>query len=651
MNFFERQEDARRKSFLLLIQFVVAVALIILAVNFATWLLLSFHAHNLPGFWQWTHTSAFWIIAAVTAGIILIGSLRQYLKLRTGGDAVALMAGARPLDPETRDEKERRFINVVEEMSIAAGVAMPRLYIMDREESINAFVAGHRPDQAVMAVTRGALEQLSRDELQGVVGHEFSHIVNGDMSLNLRLMAVLAGILALGQLGEFLLRSARHSSRSRDRRSSGGIILLWGLCLVIVGYVGLFLSRLIKAAISRQREYLADAASVQFTRNPQGLAGALYRIKNAPLGSLLTATSHAEDVNHICFGETLKLRFSSLLASHPPLDERIKAIDPLYLRRVLARQKRAQQEDQQQASSSQTIPSLASGLNASGDSLSSPFLSQTSTYAAPLAAAPLDTLGLILDQHHRYARQLLSRWPDELRQWVRQPASAKALIAALLVLETDNRDRDRAVSWLRSLADELDMDVSLLDQALSMLPSLGKESRLPIVELCLGSLKGLLVAERVRFVDKMVELAGLDGRHRLFEFILISLLRRQLAADAARAPQVRFHSFRPVLEDISRLLAVLARQSANSLEEFRTLHAEAMRSYGQAEANTPPRCTLAELDASFRRLAQLSPLLKQPVLQSCADLILKDGRVAPEEYELLRATAELLDCPLPPLAR
>src|SRR3954464_4154797 len=261
----------------------------------------------------------------MTAGAIFVVSLIHIARLGGGGAAVAAMAGARPLASNTTDPLERRLVNIVEEMAIASGVRVPQVYVMDNESGINAFAAGWDVSGAVVAVTRGALETLNRDELQGVVGHEFSHILNGDMRLNIRMLGVLAGIVFIGSVGAFGMRSAGEAD---DIRAAAALFVI-GLSLFIVGYVGLFFGRLIKAAVSRQREYLADASSVQFTRNPDGIAGALDQIRGSPRRALISARC-AEDFSHMFFGESLRQRFGGLLATHPSLDARIARVNPRF---------------------------------------------------------------------------------------------------------------------------------------------------------------------------------------------------------------------------------------------------------------------------------------------------------------------------------
>jgi Zn-dependent protease with chaperone function len=334
--FFERQTTAKRNTTLLVFLFALAVTLIALAVCVIGYLVTRSDTTSLP-FHQWLLSYHGLMTAAAVVLLITGASAIRWFDLAGGGERVARMVNARLLDPSSQDTDERRFRNIVEEMAIASGVPVPQLYIMDNETAINAFVAGYSPNEAVMVVTHGALTQLTRDELQGVIGHEFSHILNGDMRINVRLIALLAGILAIGQIGFFLLYSSshRHSFRSSGRNDARGAILIIAIALAGIGYLGVFCGRLIQAAVSRERERLADASSVQFTRNPEGIGGALYKI--GLKSGYLEHTRHASDMNHMCFGESTKMAFSRLLGSHPPVDERIEAIQPGLLTRLRSR--------------------------------------------------------------------------------------------------------------------------------------------------------------------------------------------------------------------------------------------------------------------------------------------------------------------------
>ncbi|HET8645656.1 MAG TPA: M48 family metallopeptidase, partial [Vicinamibacteria bacterium] len=305
MNFFESQDSARRRTRHLVFLFVLAVAAIVVsvwaAVGIAAQAAAAKMETELP--WNpWALESLGWV-AAVTLVIVLTGSLYKTFALRSGGPAVARLLGARPLNPNTDDLKERRLMNVVEEMAIASGMAVPSVYVLDGEKGINAFAAGFAPADTVVAVTRGTLDYLSRDELQGVIGHELSHALNGDTRIKLKLMGVLHGILVIAILGRILVRVTSDTGRSRSRDSKGDpriVIILFGLALLAIGYVGVFFGRLIKAAVSRQRELLADAAAVQFTRNPSGIAGALKKIGALAAGSKVE-NARAEEASHLFF--------------------------------------------------------------------------------------------------------------------------------------------------------------------------------------------------------------------------------------------------------------------------------------------------------------------------------------------------------------
>ncbi len=646
MNFFERQDQTRRKSALLLLYFVVAVVLIVLAVNLIVWLALDGVTAPPQSLQQWLGSQTFWPASLITLAVILVGSLGRFLRLRSGGDAVARMVGATPINLQTNDPRVRQFINVVEEMAIAAGVVMPRLYVMEQESAINAFVAGYQPNQAILAVTRGALEQLDREELQGVVGHEFSHILNGDMRLNVHLIAVLAGILAIGQVGRFLLRSTRGSA-SRSRKNSGAPALaLGGLGLMLVGYIGLFFGRLIKASVSRQREYLADASAVQFTRNPQGLASALYRIQELTSGSYLTATLHAEDLNHMCFGEATKLNFQALFASHPPLADRIRSIDPTFMPKARSRRNQERRQAQPTAASETDTLATASPLVMAA----APLSATTGGKSTQTAASTLvEQVGGVQPAHYEYAVRLHQRWPAALHALTHSPTGATLVVAAVLMTDLREGEQARSLDLLRQRAPELNLMLAEIDSAVALVAQQGLASRLPLVEISLASLKQFGPDERTKVLALVEDLIRLDQRYTLFEFLVATLLRRQLAVGAGQAKRALVHSFAPVLADIQRVMALLAQCGSDNRADAERSYGQAMRNFTHEPQALPARCSLSDLNRALGRLARLTPLLKAPLLQACADVVLQDGEIRPAEYELLRGIAEVLECPLPPL--
>ncbi|HOG94489.1 MAG TPA: M48 family metallopeptidase, partial [Opitutaceae bacterium] len=330
MDFFEAQASAKRRTSRLMLLFILAVIGVIAACYLAALIVVA-RIRPMPGTWLVWDGSLFGGVSLVVCLITGGAMLFKWLQLRAGGSVIAEMVGGRRVDPQSTDLAEQRLLNIVEEMSIASGVPMPAVYLLDDEGGLNAFAAGLTTSDAVVAVTRGSLEKLSRDELQGVVAHEFSHILNGDMRLNVRLTAVLFGILVIGLMGrgllEVMLRSGAVRTRGKGKSGGPGVFIIVGIAMLVIGYVGYFFGRLIQAAISRQREYLADAAAVQFTRNPLGVSGALKKIGGYSLGSRLDSAAAAQ-IGHFFFAQSFRAGFTQLWATHPPLEERIRTIDP-----------------------------------------------------------------------------------------------------------------------------------------------------------------------------------------------------------------------------------------------------------------------------------------------------------------------------------
>lgn len=323
VNFFEHQQQAKRNTGLLVVLFLVAFILIIGFVAVVTAAIFGGVAIQQNGEYQFSWQPIAWVVVIVGGGI-LTAMLVKWLSLKPGGHVVAESLGGVRIEPNATDPLERRILNVVEEMAIAANMPVPAVYLLPNEANINAFAAGYESKDAVIGLTRGAVETFSREQLQAVVAHEFSHILNGDMRLNIRLIAALAGILLIAHVGRIFLHSARFSSSRR--RGNGNALPLVGLALFIIGYIGVFFGNIIKAAVSRQREYLADAAAVQFTRNPEALSGALQQIGAREYGSKI-GHANADETAHLFFGQALSSWFT-LMATHPPLDKRIKRIQP-----------------------------------------------------------------------------------------------------------------------------------------------------------------------------------------------------------------------------------------------------------------------------------------------------------------------------------
>ncbi len=638
MNFFKRQAEARRYTTLLVFYLLIAVVLIVAAVNVVVYIAVAAGSPQPPGLSTWKDSPWWPMVTAGTLLVIVIGSLVRFLGLRGGGSAVAELMSARPVSVDTRDPLERRFVNVVEEMSIASGTPVPDLYVMDREKGINAFVAGYRPTEAVMVVTRGALETLSRDELQGVVGHEFSHVLNGDMRINVRLIAILAGILTLGMLGRVMMRSLGRSSGIRSSSSGRGgqaqlVAFGLGLGLFVIGYIGLFFGRLIKAAVSRQREFLADASSVQFTRNPSGIAGALWKIKTHVEGALLSS-AHAEETSHMCFGQNIKMSFSRLMATHPPIDERIRRVDRHFEVKQAAARTRPQVA---------TVPGHARSETAMG------FAPSGAEAVVAGSSSVADSVGNPTPEHVDYAAAFHRSIPEALLDAVHAPRDAPFVVYALLLGDVAEERTRIARALIRH--ETKASDDTRLTPICDAVGGLDLRYRLPLLDLAAPALRRLPGAERRAVIKISEKLVRIDRKVTLFEFVLLTLLKKQLKPGRSAAEGIRYRRFAPVLPEIRILLTLMSRTGARSPSQAEEAYTRAMRSFTKIHLPQADEayCRLDSMESVLTKLSGLSPLLKGSLISACADCVLHDGKITLEEAELLRAVAEALDCPMPPL--
>jgi len=629
-DFFENQDRAHKNTGRLVVLFALAVCGIVAMLYGLAVVVLGY-----PGQDPYTGTMvgslAWWnpeLLGQVTLAALVIvggGSLYKVAQLRGGGRTVAEHLGGRLLHVETGDVLERRLLNVVEEMAIASGTATPPVYLLDEERGINAFAAGFSPDDAVIAVTRGCLEQLSRDELQGVVAHEFSHVLNGDMRLNIRLIGVVHGILLIGIIGYFLLRSAAFSGRSRrsgDRGNSGAALLVLGLGLVVVGFLGTLLGNLIKASVSRQREFLADASAVQFTRDPNGIAGALKKIGGLAEGSRVEHPN-APEASHMFFSRGIVSGISSLFSTHPPLIERIRRLDPAFEGGL-----------------------AEGGATARGDAVGA----ISGLVEADAVGAAIDQIGVTSPAHLRYAADLIAGLPAPVVRAAHEPYGSRALLYALLV----NRDPRSQRTQLEHLAKHADPAVE--DETRRLLPvvvGLEEAVRLPLVDMLIPALRQLSPPQYDVFTANVTALIAADRKIDLFEWTLQRILLQHLAPgfEKVKAPRVRYASVDRVAGQCQVVLSALARAGGRSepqaVEAF-ACGADALGVSGLALL-TRERCGLAPLDEALFALSALAPLEKKRLLRACAVAVSADRRVTVSEGELLRAIADSLGCPMPPL--
>ncbi len=667
MDFFEAQARAKKRTNRLVALFVVAV----IGTMAAGYFMAIFALGQMPSRSQrhrgyaaydqedTPRDQSLWqpqVFAAVTLGTLAVvgfASLYKWSEFRAGGAAVAESVGGRRVDSHTTDLSERRLLNVVEEMAIASGVPMPAVYVLDDEPGLNAFAAGLTTSDAVVTVTRGTLEKLNRDELQGVIGHEFSHILNGDMRLNVKLSAILFGILVLGLIGRGLLYSLRYS-RLRGKNSGGIVagIVITGLALLILGYVGYFFGRLIQAAVSRQREFLADASSVQFTRNPAGLTGALKKIGGYALGSSLQTTK-ATSIGHFFFAQAFISNFGGAWATHPPLDERIRAIDPRFDGKFFepATVVDVAHEPWGRAGQPGNVAGFAPGALSEFASRQPPPAPAPARTVAFQPASVLAAAGAITAAQIENAQQLLAGLPGRLRDAARQPAEAAALIYALVV-GTDPVLREKQQQLV---AQQAGPDAGrLLTELLPAVDLVKEEARLPLVQLTLPALHSLDAATLNRFVATLDELVRSDGKMTVFEFALQKMLLHHLeTGQKPHGPGDQIYSFNAVAREIGIVLSALAHISSDdataAAQAFAAGAAQLRLLEGQLALLADTDTNFVQLDAALDKLAGASGPIKQRLLVAAAHVVNADGVVLVAEAELLRAIAATLDVPLPPL--
>jgi len=637
MNFFESQDTAKRNTGKLIFLFALAVLSLIVITNFLVMAVLSFGGAGMTSMAAKTGVHfdpmMFLIIGAIVSSIVLFGSLYKISSLSGGGARIAEMMNGRLLVSGSADPAERRVLNIVEEMAIASGTPVPPVYLME-ESGINAFAAGYSPSDAIVAVTRGTIDTLSRDQLQGVIAHEFSHILHGDMRINIRLIGVLHGIMVLGIIGYHLLRGGAYSRRSKD---SGGIVFV-GLALVIVGFVGTFFGNLIKAAVSRQREYLADASAVQFTRNPDGIGQALMQIARNQDRSYIKNPKSAE-ISHALFEEGQVSALSRLYATHPPLNDRILAILPRWKgdyeesdwdRSVLAAAEQKEKPfEQSRREKATAILTGATGVL--------------------LADAVINQVGNPDGKHLDYADALVRKIPQLFLDAAREPSGARAIIY-FLVLSKDESVRGRQLKVLQSSA-----DIGVFDELQKLYQSVSEiaaQQRLPLVTIALSSMRQLSKNQYQLFRGNFKTLVEIDKKMSLLEWSLQKIVMHSLDAVFGKdeAPYFRKKNLKSCKKSVSVLLSILTHSTVQDgmlNEETFTAGADELKMSLQLIAVS--KIDFDTLNNALDDLADLKLLQKAALLKACVRCITADGKIQAIETELLRAIAATIDCPVPPL--
>ena len=642
-DFWEQQDRARGKSALLIALFLLAVLVTVGAINLAVALIVRWELRSTADWrWLWDARTAAYTTAA-TLAIIAGGTLLKLRELNLGGVAIADMIGGEPVAFNSQTAEERRLLNVVEEMALASGMPTPPVYVMKFEFCINAFAAGNSPNDAVIGVSRGALDKLTRDEMQALVGHEFSHIFNGDMRLNMRVTALLHGLMAVSLAGRALVLC---SLRPRGGAPVGGRMFtpLWlalGLVFWVVGWIGHVCGRAIQAAICRQREYLADASAVQFTRNPGSLAGVL---KKAGWYNSWLRHPYALAANHFLFGDCFGDAAFRLFRTHPRLIRRIRRLEPGFH----GDYRRARDELKYPEPS---IPDL--DVRHEEEFAANVRKKARPTELIPmLAATASQRVGAVGPGELKLVRETRERVPVSLDEAARSPMSAVALVYALAIGEgAELRERQ-----LEVIAEHDSKQMrGTTSQLLGRFGDRDAEARLTLAQISVSALRQLSRTQYATFRDCLQRLVAADRQVSLFEFALEKLVLHRLdpgfdfvqppAEDAPESTLLPRHA--PVL------LSALAHVGRDEEEPIRTAFAagrELLPPDHEYTLKPLNACGLNELNTALDRLNALSNTHKRAFIEACAATVAHDGEIRPAEATLFRAICAALDVPCPPLA-
>jgi Zn-dependent protease with chaperone function len=634
MNFFEQQDIARRNARLLLWSFLAAVLLLILLTNAAVaafmWLSGDYSVYTggggVDGFLSYFSWQRFGLIGLGMGATVAMVALAKTWQLSRGGKTVAEAMGGRRVLSQTDDPAERRCLNVVEELALAATMPVPPVYVLENERGINAFAAGLTPADAVVAVTRGTLEQLRRHELEGVIAHEFSHILNGDMRLNIRLASLLKGITFMSDIGYLLMHSSRRAGGSSRQGDAAALLPLLGLAVWLLGLFGSLAAGFIKAALGRQKEYLADASAVQYTRNPDTIGDALKVIGGYVPGTLVQA-ARAEEMSHIFFGQ-IRHRLWETFATHPPLDQRIRRVDPHWNGQYIKRRVSQYRDD----------PGLGPGVGRASIALAALGAMAAQPAIEPVGLgdnteAPTTSTG---SSHHL---------PPVLVHNSHEPLGASAVVCCLLLhpgADTRRRQLELAanagIPGLGDLVTELEPEVRLLTPP----------QRLPLLELCLPALKSVSPEQYRRFKETVLLLIRADAHTELHEWCLFQLLRHYLDPEfmAVRPSRPRYDSLQKVAFHVRMVLSVLAWEGSGEARAVFRLGANAL-GFNALEILPREQCSVAAFSNGVRQLADCYPLLKPPLLQAMAVAAGSDGRLNAAEREIIASMAAVMDCPVP----
>jgi Zn-dependent protease with chaperone function len=674
MNFFEHQEQAKRQSRRLFVVFAIAVIAIVLMVD----LLVAFgiiylgatqsnmaQFNFLSGDWLQQNAGLMMASTFITSGFIGASSLYKTARLGLGGATVAKDMGGTLITADVRDPLRKRLYNVVEEMCIASGLPMPEVYVLEEEAAINAFAAGTQPSNAIVAVTRGALEQFDRDELQGVIAHEFSHILNGDMRINIRFMGVLFGILIISLIGRTLLRSSRSARFSSSRNNNGAsAIVLMGGALAVIGYIGLTMGRLIKAAVSRQREFLADASAVEFTRQTDGIKMALMKIAAAKNSSVLQA-SDAEEVSHMLFSKGQR-NFANAFATHPPLPERLVALDPQFKEGDIEKlafdlaenAKRVAKKAEQELEREQKASEQAEKDGGVGRALGG--------LGVLLPGAISDAVGNPVMEHIMYAEVLRQHMPQHLLDAAHDQDKDVLHLTLALLLHPEAAQYEKQ---LAILAKQMGADrAAKVREYFLEIQQKNDQFRLPLLDLAFPALKRRSREELQYLRDLIDKIIHTDNKIEPFEYALSRVLASHLAD--VWMPYAQGKAQKKPLQlqaAIQHLFAVVSLEGSHQNDTNEMAYQRGIKFFIEHENTNkllkhfnqdellkyqdPDKNWISTLDQGLLNLDAMPLGIKRVIIEALAIVIGFDDEVSQTESELLRAICSTLHCPMPPILK
>lgn len=649
MNFFEAQQAARRRTGVLLLLFILAIAGLLILSNLFLYEFLSLTrsgelAVNAEELSRVYDSNLSIMLSAAVLLFIILGSVYKLISLAPGGQVVAESLGGIHIPRSSQDPLHRKILNIVEEMAIASGSPVPRVYLLN-ESGINAFAAGWKTTNVVIGITRGALELLNRDELQGVIAHEFSHIFNGDMRLNIRLIAILHGILMIGLTGRMVMRSIRYLGRSRNSKNGQAvlIVILVGSVLMILGYTGMFFGNWIKALISRQREYLADASAVQYTRVNTGIANALKKIGGAAYGSSLQAAS-MDQYSHAYFASGERGFSMFNFATHPPLTLRIQRIQPDWDGQFIQpRNKASEHKAAEPANKQSNQQRYQTAANIGAVVVAGATLEQISE--------SIDAIGKIDDSPGNDAEDQRQLIPEALHEQAENPLGAQQLVLFIL-LDKKEDIRELQFALLKNKTGAVpDEKMDELYQQVSSLPA---EQVLPLIDLAMPTLREMTLDQYQIFRQLVEDFIRADKKVSLREWVIQRVLIQHLddSYQLRHRPVAKYFVLGSAKQSCETILSLLAYVEHKQMTQAEHAFTEARKAIGAGALKLRPKqeISLKQLDQAMDDLMFLKYPLRKRFLQACAACLNSDGKVTVKGYELMRAIASCLDCPMPPLS-